>query len=493
MALLDSESFGSLLTATDYTTDGLFTLTGSSPGTLSLYLNGPLNDNALAMTSGNGVLARVVPGSPSTFYHGVRMNVNGQAYAGETLVIIKDSTGAEQYRLNFTLSSGSFSVVRTGSVTIGTSAAGVIPSNGFFYFEIGGTISSTVGTVIVRVNGSTVLNLSGVNNFGGSAANVGSIGYGAHNGAATPLLIAHLYTCDGTGSANNTFLGDVRVQYLPPASNATDVFTPQTGSVSYTPQSGGVSTNSSNTIYFTQVRAPASGTLTGLAIYSNSAVSGNFQMAIYSDNNGLPGTLLASSATVLNVGVGTNSFSITGGPTILAYTYYWVAINSDAISSYRPNSTSLCNAATQSRTYVSGYPSTAAASASGVAGIAVTVTVATTTNYGIAGDINPSSSGTYNQSNNLNDQDTFNISALASTLNTIYAVNVKALGKKLDAGNRSIAMVAVSGGTSSYGSNVALSTSLKVINSIYAVDPNTSAAWTTSAVNAINIGYKITV
>lgn len=105
---------------------------------------------------------------------------------------------------------------------------------------------------------------------------------------------------------------------------------------------------------------------------------------------------------------------------------------------------------------------------------------------------NPPVPGTdYNSAGTVGNTDLFVYSTIAASVATVYGINVKSLVAKSDSGARSAANVVKSGGTTSPGSTVTLSTSFMQISTVLQVDPNTSAAWTNSAINAMTAGYKV--
>jgi hypothetical protein len=225
MALIDSEGFGFSTNAADYLTYGRFVTVGNSfPATLST--GGPLGDNymQLNMSGQSGIVycryARTVPGTPSQIFMGVRLNL-APSYAGGAAVVFADIAGLPQCCVEFFGTTGAV-IAYTGLESTAlspTSAAGVFPSSGWFYAEIGVTISNTVGAIIVRINGATVLSLSNVNTQNSRGSTIGAIEF-APGGGGNGCEIAHYYLCDTTGSAPcNTFLGDVQVQTLLPTGN----------------------------------------------------------------------------------------------------------------------------------------------------------------------------------------------------------------------------------------------------------------------------------
>jgi hypothetical protein len=84
--------------------------------------------------------------------------------------------------------------------------------------------------------------------------------------------------------------------------------------------------------------------------------------------------------------------------------------------------------------------------------------------------------------------DTYSATDLSADTGTIYGLQTCAVVKKTDAGTISAKTAVKSGATTYFGANVAVGTIDQTVTDIRAVDPNTSAAWTTTAINAIEIG-----
>lgn len=105
----------------------------------------------------------------------------------------------------------------TGATLLGTSAPALV-SNVYAYLECRVVLSDTVGQVEVRVNGTQVLLLTGIDTIastGSPSPYWTSIALGT-SGASTvtpvPVDWDDLYVCDGSGAAPwNAFLGDCRV------------------------------------------------------------------------------------------------------------------------------------------------------------------------------------------------------------------------------------------------------------------------------------------
>ena len=109
-----------------------------------------------------------------------------------------------------------------GTVII-NSRARVLPLGEFFYVEIGWDLGA--GILVVRVNTVPIISLTSssfVNPH--SFGNVDAIGFGSLPSGGVHQ-IDDMYVCDALGTDNNDFLGNVRAQWLPLASNLSTQWT----------------------------------------------------------------------------------------------------------------------------------------------------------------------------------------------------------------------------------------------------------------------------
>lgn len=173
---------------------------------------------------------------------------------------------------------GLIEFTRNGTV-LGTSSIGVNAGQ-YNYFEIKATINDTTGVGVVKINGVTVINLSGVDTRNGANAVVNEVYLPSDAvGALVPILSASfddVYILDTTGATNNDFLGDVQVRAIFPtgAGNYTQ-WTPSAGSnwqnVDDNPPNDDTDYNSESTaadkdsFVFGDV-TPASGTVYAVAV-----------------------------------------------------------------------------------------------------------------------------------------------------------------------------------------------------------------------------------
>lgn len=131
---------------------------------------------------------------------------------------------------------GTLSIKRGDGVSgtvLGTTAAAYLTST-WYYIEFKVTISDSIstGTCELMVNGASALTLSAgadTKALSGSTANQVSIGIPGTNHFSDHWF-DDFYICDTTGSTNNNFLGDVRVDTLLPSADGTYTgLTPSTG------------------------------------------------------------------------------------------------------------------------------------------------------------------------------------------------------------------------------------------------------------------------
>lgn len=113
-----------------------------------------------------------------------------------------------------------------------------------------------------------------------------------------------------------------------------------------------------------------------------------------------------------------------------------------------------------------------------------------TSHFALVDEIPPTTTD-YNSLTATDQKDTYGFAALPSVGTTsIKGIQINSNVLKNDAGSRGISNVALSGGTLNYSANAALGTSANYVSSILETDPNTSAQWTESNVNAAEFGVR---
>jgi hypothetical protein len=111
---------------------------------------------------------------------------------------------------------GAVSVLDHNGTPFGTSALGLVHAGVFHYFEMKISFVGS-GGADVHLDGTSILSLTGIGTAGGTGhpyANMVSL-----QDSGVAAIFDDVYICDGTGSVNNDFLGDVKIVTLLPNGN----------------------------------------------------------------------------------------------------------------------------------------------------------------------------------------------------------------------------------------------------------------------------------
>ncbi len=110
----------------------------------------------------------------------------------------------------------------TGGTSLGSSASGLLVVDTWNFVEAKVVLHDSTGSVTVKINGTTVLSLTGVDTKnGGTKTVLDSVQFplspaGNNNNSH---YIDDIYIANAAGSANNDFIGDLRVRALFPNGN----------------------------------------------------------------------------------------------------------------------------------------------------------------------------------------------------------------------------------------------------------------------------------
>jgi hypothetical protein len=206
--------------------------------------SGNIEPTALRINNLSGQIT--VPSSPGTYTFGFRI-CNDQNPYNSTQNVCKFLDPSSATQLSFsTVSGGAIAVTLGDTATLLETSSGTnLSQNVWSYVELQMLCSATVGTVAIRINGSTVLNLTGQNTKGsGTTTNIGSIKVGSN---ITPLF-QDLYITTSSGSHNTGFLGDVQMPISLANANGTyTAWTPNGAGTIY--QSVNASTPADSTVF----------------------------------------------------------------------------------------------------------------------------------------------------------------------------------------------------------------------------------------------------
>jgi hypothetical protein len=380
------------------------------------------------------------------------------------------------------------------------------------HFQVRVTINNTAGAITVRKNGSTTdsFTATALNTRGGTANNYATaVVVGNGNAVAITTiqnLVDDVLCYSASGAAPNDWVGDVRAIVLPVSgAGASSQFTASTTAVLFgeTNAAATVALSGDNIYFFGPVPGVGtlplgpfpgrSGVLTKITVQSAVAMTGSVRTALYAVDaaTGKPGTLLATSATVVNPGTGPIDFAVSAGPTLSSAQSYYLAIQGNAVWTVSGRTAGNPSVYRQAVTFVSGPPVSGLAAGT-TAGISVAITATVTDAVAAVNDPGGNGDVDYLFDATVGHEDLYALADLPTTPAAIIGVVAKAFLKKSDAGSRNGAVRLRSGGTDVQGADTVLSSSYTYLARVDAVDPATGAAWTPAAVNALQVGQKVT-
>jgi hypothetical protein len=374
------------------------------------------------------------------------------------------------------------------------------------HFQIRVVIDPTVGTFTVRKNGQTsdTFSATGLNTRSttNSYANVIALGMGT--GATINDYVDDLFFFSGSGAVPNTWVGDVRAICLPPvADTATHQMVPNVTTGTFGAGGGFSQTNPSTELHFSgPFLATRGGTLQKINVTLQAALTGHIKGALYLDDGtggvpgtgtARPGTLLGTSAEITNPPSGSLDFIFTGGPAVQSGRQYFVGVMQDANIAISRISGAGQTEYIMPRSYAAGFPATGwdPGGSTNVNAMTATFTVGGV-NALVVSDLLADGDVTFVAGTNVNDTDLYELGDLPITSLAIIGVVTKVYIKKSDAGSRSGQILLKSGATQVTGPDTVLGTTYTYLSRADGVDPATGAAWTPGAVNALQVGQKVT-
>lgn len=154
---------------------------------------------------------------------------SNSANSSKTVQLV-DSASSVQLTLN--ILNGIIQLYRGDNGTLLASSAQTLQAGLWNYIEIKATIADSGGVFEVRVNEQVWATYTGDTKYSSTLAHARTIRFCTASWVYTG--IHDLYICDGTGSVNNAYLGDVRVDTVRPVgAGALTQFSPQGGSVNW--------------------------------------------------------------------------------------------------------------------------------------------------------------------------------------------------------------------------------------------------------------------
>ncbi len=377
--------------------------------------------------------------------------------------------------------------------TLATYTGAVTAISTWYAFEIEVVINNATGSFTVRKNGNSVndFTLGSLNTRAGSANNYANkLQIGAQGGiqASTDDLFWR------SDAASVAWMGDIRCYTRMPASDQSVTFSkaPTSMFAQATSTTSSTSTYGTNSITACAVVAPTTGVVSSFSFNFNSALTGHAKMALYDATGvgGGPGALMgAQSVEITNPPAGVVTFSVTGGPTVQRGVTYWVAIWSDTAISGVGGSFAYRALAVS---YTTNFPSTMVGFTSGSqSGMGSNGMNVTPFNAGCVNEPQQDALTSYVYDSNPGDSDFYGLTAVTPTPTGTVAVITRAYMQKSDIGTRTAALQVKSGATTVASPTLTLTTSgWQWTSRTDTTDPNTGAAWTGAAVDALQLGPK---
>lgn len=376
----------------------------------------------------------------------------------------------------------------SGGTTLATYTGAITAINTWYAFEIEVVINNTTGSIAIRKNGNTSndFSLGSLNTRGGTANNYANrLNVGSGSVTQAQQIDDLLWRSD---ASSVPWVGDIRCFTRMPASDVAAVWSRGGASTLTQSVGGGSSVVISTTVArLTPYTVNYPGSIATVTIVAQGAVSGNIKAAIYADNAGAPGAVLASLAGQAIV-AGNNVFTVSPTLAVTTGQRIWLACMADTASGSWTTLTGSTVGVTASASYAT-FPQANPVPTVSQAPVSSAFTYATATaNYALVQEPQEDGATSYVFSSNVSDTDRYGIASISATPATVLGVTTRAYCQKSDAGTRNVATQLTSGGTTVESTSTALNTVWQWIYRTDTVDPATSAAWTATSVNNATIG-----
>ena len=211
---------------------GWTTTLGSSANPTNSLQTGRISGNCYRWTTGSNsgnpsFFAKTLPSALATIHCGFAFRISTQPSADRRVFELRNST-TETVQVRIT-STGLIRISNSAGTTIATGTT-VINTATWYFIELKVVIAGASGTVEVKLNGAAEI-ASTTGNFGSSSIDNIAPTVEAYGTAGVTQEYDDIYVLDTTGSDNTTFLGDVHVETIYPATDSAtnDQWTPDTG------------------------------------------------------------------------------------------------------------------------------------------------------------------------------------------------------------------------------------------------------------------------
>lgn len=195
---------------------------------------GRRNGGYVATSLGTSAFGKTFPSSYSTIIVGFAFRYTGSSASLYDAIALKEST-TSHLTLSVQPSSGKVTLRRgTNTGTLLATSTATLSASTWYYFELKATINDTTGAYDFRINGVTDFSATNVDTRNAGTSGVIDNITTLAGGSSITSSWDDLYVCDTSGSTNNNFLGDCRIDTLLPTGDGNYTqFTPSTGTSHY--------------------------------------------------------------------------------------------------------------------------------------------------------------------------------------------------------------------------------------------------------------------
>jgi hypothetical protein len=440
-------------------------------------------------------MSRTLPTNYARLIGGIRFSA---PLAGDCGIVFYDNA-TPQCSVIIENTSG-FIAVKQGSngTTLQLSSASVAGNTTHYLeyditFNTGGLGGWTIWLDGVQILSGTGTTRQTANNF----ANVVQL-LSVASAFGSTFIVDDMYTFDPTTAVNNSVLlsNPAVITDFPISDSQTNFINDGNVFGNYYSLSDSSYSMTANTLYLAKFTPNISCTVNDIVILPNTtSVGANFKGVIYADSSGAPGGLLSSGTQVTGCTAGTLlTLPLVTPHALTAGTPYWIGLIGDT-TVYEIQFGSALTGFTASNAYSGGAPGSAPAMTGGQNAIVLYgLCTGAATNWASEalnppiGDVSSVSTST------IGTIDLYNFPALPGSVSTVYTVVVSANCHLSSPGSHTFDTVADSNGSQSGGSNINLVPTINYAwyDSIFELDPHTSASWLPTSVNNAIYGMLMT-
>lgn len=441
----------------------------------------------------SAIVKKTLSASYARLIGGVRVNVGSLLGTGG-MEFVDGATNQCSWEINPTTGTISVCTGAMGGTVIGTSVT-AMTANSTHYIEWDITFAAS-GAFQIWIDGVSVLSGTGATKVSANSSANG-VWLALFTSSSQNTQYDDLYVFDTSGAQNNAVLNtNPRIETQFPVSDSQTQFTNGASIIGhdYFVSTGGTNAPGANTVFVEKFTPSVNMTINSVSCLPRATSAGaNFRSVVYADSGGPSGAPLGTGTQVTGTTTGTVltstlavSVNLTGG------TAYWIGFITDT-SVVLQEVDATTTGFQAANTYASGPPTTPAVTSGHPTWMLWGNCTGATVNWASVNLNPPVSDSSYAFSSAVNQEDLQNFPALSVNPSNIYAVQVTVFGKKTDAGARTVSLDMKSGVADGNGNNSGFTppTTYGYLSSIFELDPNTSAAWTYTALNAATTGYKV--